>query len=442
MSALKDESGNLRGFSKITRDITDRKQAEENLRRLLQEETARKVAEENAEVIRQQREQLRVTLLALNQSQKMEALGQLAGGIAHDFNNLLTVILGYSDILISQLAANDDLRKSATAISEAGQLAAELTRKLLAFSRQSVVQPKIVSLNDVVSQTETLLRRLIGEDIVLAMVLNPTISRVKVDPGELGQVLINIAINARDAMPMGGKLTIETQNTVLDQHYVETHPDAHTGAYVLLVMTDTGSGMSLEVKTHIFEPFFTTKGVGKGTGLGLSVVHGIIKQSGGFVEVYSEPGVGTCFRIYLPATDELVSKPPSIGAEQDPRGNETILLVEDEEGVRVLASRVLESCGYRVLTASNGAEALRVIEQCPDRVDLLMTDVVMPLMGGRELADTLRPRFPQMKMLFSSGYTNDSVVRYGLSQENVEFLQKPYNPASLARKVRQILDRK
>jgi len=442
VSALRDETGNLQGFSKTTRDITERKQAEENSRRLLEEATARKGAEENAEIVRQQEDQLRVTMQALNQSQKMEAVGQLAGGIAHDFNNLLTVILGYSKTLLKTLGPADPLSKPVIAINKAGERAADLTRQLLAFSRQTVLEPKVLELNDVVRDTEELLRRLIGEDILLTAVLDPSISRVKVDPSELGQVLMNLAINARDSMPKGGKLTNETRNVLLDQQYASIHPDAHPGPYVMLAITDTGGGMTPEVKSRIFEPFFTTKGVGKGTGLGLSVVHGIIRQSGGFVEVYSELGTGTCFKIYFPAVDEIVSKPTEPDSEETLCGTETVLLVEDEDGVRMLASLVLESYGYKVLNASNGAEAIRLTEQYRDPIDLLMTDVVMPGMGGRELAESLRPRFPKMKMMFSSGYTNDAVVRHGLSHENIAFLQKPYDPTGLVGKVRQVLDTK
>ena len=370
----------------------------------------------------------------LHQAQKMEAFGQLAGGVAHDFNNLLTIISGYSEILLSRLPSTDPIREMIKPISEAGGRAASLTRQLLAFSRKTVLEPKVLDLNEVVRETEKFLRRLIGEDILVTASLDPTISRVKVDPDQLGQVLMNLALNARDAMPKGGNLAVETCNVELDQEYSRLHPQVQPGRYVMLSMADTGMGMTAEVKSRIFEPFFTTKGVGKGTGLGLAVVQGIVKQSGGNVEVYSEEGIGTTFKIYFPAVDEKVSAPKTFDTGSDGHGTETILLVEDEDSVRGLAIFVLQTYSYKVLAASNGKEAQRLAEKHQGGIDVLVTDVVMPGLGGPDLAEALRPRFPQMKVLFCSGYTDDAVVRHGLLQEKVAFLQKPYTPVALVLK--------
>lgn len=376
----------------------------------------------------------------LIQSQKMEAFGQLAGGIAHDFNNLLTIISGYSEILLMILPVDDPNRQSVMAIGEAGSRAASLTNQLLAFSRQAVLEPKVLDINVEIRETEKILRRLIGEDIFLTTLLDPSIRQVKVDPGLLGQVLMNLAVNARDAMPRGGKITIETGNVELDCNFSHPSSDFRPGSFVLMALSDTGSGMTAEIQARIFEPFFTTKGVGKGTGLGLAVVHGIVKQSGAQIKVESDLGRGTTFKIYFPAVVGPLSNRAGAESGKDLRGKETILLVEDEENVRGLVSLALRSYGYQLLIAENGKDALKLLQSYTGGIDLLLTDVVMPYLGGRELADILQQRFPLMKVIFMSGYTDDAVVRHGLLQDKVPFLQKPTTPLKLAGKVRSVLD--
>jgi two-component system, cell cycle sensor histidine kinase and response regulator CckA len=376
----------------------------------------------------------------LRQSQKMEAFGQLAAGVAHDFNNLLTVISGYSDILLMKLPPDDPRRPAVDSIADAGARAAALTRQLLAFTRLTVLDPRVLDLNSVVTDMEDMFRRLVGEEIALETKLSGDLDRIQVDASQIGQVLLNLVINARDAMPLGGMLTIESRNIQLDAGHASPHPDVRPGRYVLLTISDTGTGIPGRDLGRIFEPFFTTKGAGKGTGLGLAVVHGIVKQSGGAIDVYSEPDKGTEFRVYLPAVGE---HPPGRDVNRDAAqlvGQETVLLVEDEDAVRSLARSALEQSGYKVLEAVNGLAAIEVAEGRRGPIDLLVTDVVMPGMDGGQLADTLRVRIPGIRVLFISGYTDDAVVRHGILHEHVAFLQKPFSPAALAAKVRAVLE--
>ncbi|MDB5311612.1 MAG: Histidine kinase [Gemmataceae bacterium] len=375
-----------------------------------------------------------------HQAQKMEAVGHLAGGVAHDFNNLLTIINGYSEILLPGLPPADPKREMISEIRQAGERAAGLTRQLLAFSRQTVLEPRVLNLNDVVRENEKMLRRLIGEDVRLTAVLDPALDPVKVDPGQIGQVIMNLAVNARDAMPTGGTLAIETGNVKLDET-TAMDPEAKPGRYVRLAVTDTGAGMTPEIQAHIFEPFFTTKGPGKGTGLGLATVYGIVKQSGGFISVSSEPGRGTAFKIYFPLAQGRVPTGKSFpGLKPVARGTETVLLVEDEDALRSMVRVVLQQVGYTVLEASRGTIAIRLAGEHPGPVHLLITDVVMPEMGGRQLVERLARLRPDIKVLYLSGYTDDAVVRHGVLQADVAFLQKPFTMAALTNRVREVLD--
>jgi PAS domain S-box-containing protein len=375
------------------------------------------------------------------QAQKMEAIGRLAGGIAHDFNNLLTIINGCAELLLTHVPAGDQSRQLLTEIIDASERSAGLTRQLLAFGRRQVLAPRVLDLNEVVANAEKILCRVIGEDIHLVTTLATGLEAVRADPGLVEQVLLNLAVNARDAMPTGGQLTIETRNVELDDGYTAAHPDARAGPHVLVAVSDTGSGMTPEVQARVFEPFFTTKEIGKGTGLGLATVHGIVKQSGGHIWLYSEVGRGTTFKVYLPRVESAhgATKPLS-GVQPPPKGTETVLLAEDDDKVRQLARHVLENLGYKVLATAGTEEALRTAEGHSGPVDLLLTDVVMAGTGGRELAARMTATRPGLKVLFMSGYTDDAVVRHGILHESVNFLQKPFNPALLANKVREVLD--
>ncbi|MBW4484957.1 MAG: response regulator [Tildeniella torsiva UHER 1998/13D] len=375
------------------------------------------------------------------QAQKMEAIGRLAGGIAHDFNNLITVIKGYSELLQSRIAADDPASELLGEIYKAGERAGTLTRQLLAFSRQQVLAPQVFNLNTVVSNTETMLRRLIGEDVSLVTSLSPTLGQIKADPGQIEQVLMNLAVNARDAMPQGGTLTLATETVALDEAYCRTVADLAPGDYVRLTMQDTGCGMDAATQANMFEPFFTTKAVGKGTGLGLATVHGIVKQSGGHIAVETAVNQGTTFQIYLPLVAESVPEVRSpVRSRTLPQGNETVLVVEDEDAVRALEVTILQRCGYRVLEAANGKDTLLLVEQESGPIHLLVSDVIMPHMGGRDLAEQIALKRPDCKVLFLSGYTDDAVIHHGVSEAGVAFLQKPFTPAALAQKVRQVLD--
>jgi len=377
----------------------------------------------------------------LLQSQKMEAIGRLAGGIAHDFNNLLGVVLGHTEILEDYAGRDSRLRQSVEAIHNATKRASSLTMQLLAFSRKQVVEPKILDLNASVREIEKLLHRVIGEDIQLIIRLQPDLGAMQIDPGQLDQILMNLVVNARDAMPNGGKLILETSDVTLEEPYVGQHLGAATGSFVLLSISDTGCGMDQETLSHIFEPFFTTKEKGKGTGLGLSTVYGIVKQCGGYVMAYSELSRGTTFKIYFPRCSGVPEalRPPDWRAEV-PGGKETVLLVEDETALRELTCGLLERAGYTVLEAANVEDAIQLSENAECKIDLLLTDVVMPGMDGHELSHYLTSRSPALKVLYMSGYTDDVIVHRGVLDRGTTLLQKPFGRSALLGKVREVLD--
>jgi two-component system cell cycle sensor histidine kinase/response regulator CckA len=407
LSPVRDGQGRIVAVSKIAHDITEKRRLEEQFR----------------------------------QAQKMEAVGRLAGGVAHDFNNLLTIISGYSEIVEKKLPAGDPVRELVREIRKAGERAAGLTRQLLSFSRKTVLQPGVLDLNVVLADSLKMLGRLVGEDVEVATVLASSLGRVKIDPGQFDQAIVNLAVNARDAMPQGGKLTFETMNIDLDANFCRMNPGSTPGLHVMLAVSDTGSGMSEETRARIFEPFFTTKEPGKGTGLGLAMVYGFIQQSGGHIAVSSELNHGTTFKLYFPQVREAVRESKSHpGLRLMPNGAETILLVEDEDGVRALARHVLQMSGYMILEARDGGEALRLAQRHPGPIHLLLTDVVMPGIGGRLVSERLAALKPGVKTLFMSGYTDDAVVRHGILETETHFLQKPYTPAALAQKVREVLD--
>ncbi len=386
--------------------------------------------------------QTRLLELQLHQAQKMEAIGRLAGGIAHDFNNLLMVISGYSEFLLERLGPDPHLRGPAQEISNATQRATSLTRQLLAFSRKQILAPKVLDLNEVITENLKMLTRMIGEDIDLVMVPGPALGAVRADPGQIDQVIMNLAVNARDAMPQGGKLTIETANVSLDEVFARSHPPLVPGEYVMLSISDTGTGMDSETQSRIFEPFFTTKGT-KGTGLGLSTVYGIVKQSGAYIFVDSQPQRGTSFRAYFPRADvreEAAAAPEFAGLPRAEHGQETILLVEDEVNLRRLAHQYLAKQGYQILEAEDGAAALQIVAGHKGKIDLLLTDVIMPGLNGRELATQITAKLPDVRVLYMSGYTENAVGHDGLLDAGINLLQKPFSLPILKDKVRELLD--
>jgi two-component system cell cycle sensor histidine kinase/response regulator CckA len=405
IAPVKDESGTITNFVALQEDVTETRSLEAQLR----------------------------------QAQKMEAVGRLAGGVAHDFNNLLTVITSYSQLLLEDMAAADPRRADLQEIQRAAIGAAGLTRQLLAFSRQQVLEPRVLNLNDVLSAAGKMLQRLIGEDVALQLTLAPELGNVKADPGQIEQVIMNLAVNARDAMLDGGKLTIETSNIDLEESYTAQHAVVAPGSYILVTVTDTGSGMDEPTKARLFEPFFTTKEIGRGTGLGLATVYGIVKQSNGYIWVYSELGHGTSFKVYLPRVSDTAAATAEARPPFNNGGTETILLAEDASAVRAVAQEILQRLGYTVLVANDGHSALQLARARTETIHLLVTDVIMPEMSGRQLADRLKEQRPGLKVLFVSGYTDDAIVRHGMLEPGIAFLQKPFTPQTLARKVREVL---
>jgi PAS domain S-box-containing protein len=381
----------------------------------------------------------------LRQAQKMEAIGTLAGGVAHDFNNILTSIIGNAELMLMTIGKDDSLREEIEEIKIAGERAAVLTRQLLAFSRKQIVQPKILDLNKLLTGIEKMLVRLIGEDIEILMIPESALWKVKIDPGQMDQVIMNLVVNAKDAMPLGGKVTIETANMDLDGNYFSKQGiiEARPGPYVMMAVSDTGSGMDKGVQEHIFDPFYTTKEIGKGTGLGLSTIYGIVKQNNGFIWVYSEPGQGSTFKIYLPKVKgKFKEEKKEQTSVENLGGSETVLIVEDDNSLRKLAQKSLQPHGYRVLVAENGEDALRISKEHEGTIDLLITDVVMPKMDGKETAERLQPLHPQMKVIYMSGYTDDAIVHHGVLEPGLNLLEKPFSPEGFARKVREVLDKK
>jgi len=385
--------------------------------------------------------EIRHTEDLLRHAQKMEAVGRLAGGIAHDFNNLVTVILGYSELALGELSADHPIADAIGQIRTAGESAAGLTRQLLAFSRRQILEPRTIDLNAVLLRLRLLLRRVIGDDIHLHLNLTPTLAMVEVDPGEIERVVMNLAVNARDAMPDGGHLTIESAIVELDEAYARAHPGTAAGSHVMLAVSDSGIGMDDETQRQVFEPFFSTKGIGQGTGLGLATVYGIVKQSGGSIWVYSETARGTTFKIYLPrATSHAGDAADERSAPETWRGSETVLVVEDQPELRTLVCGTLQRHGYRVLSATNGEEAFHVSAEHKGELDLLLTDVVMAGLNGRRVAQRLHLERPQMRVIYMSGYTDQTIVRHGVLEPGLAFLQKPFTIQTLLRRVRETLD--